>query len=584
VASVDTLRFRSALAARTTARLVDAALGLPRRGAIIDPMAESEGRFAWTAAAVRRAPGGFAYDVTESHLHVCRRRTIVGRDPVPTWAWAQLPRTHSTPSQFATLVLDVMRTALHGLEPSLAWRIEACAIERARAGTRWRVWSSTRLKPAARPKGRRGAAHGLDAIGLDADIPEDESLADVVRRIETRARPTSVSAEPLRWRAFPALLRGSHHEGAVLVGLPVESLRGPDHVRGRGDLEWAFSSFVEAGAFLCGANLARRLPGVQPLSPDDLDTLAPNARVAQMYLAGLLAPLTESPPTQRVFDSLCAIAARTYEGREPQGRILLAARDAPGVAMQMEFREPTRLDESKLVRKLVETAKNGFVLLSDGELVHGLVAMDEAALPKGAAFVAQFDGRDAWNLFAPRSRSPMLVVHRGIARSPRGGQAPALTRALRRVFEIGREPMQRFEQVMAALRFAKHGALLVIDPQADEQAHPDGRPGGEPPLTAAIRTPDPIVLTRSLAASLSEIDGAILVDTECRLHAAGVILDGDEADRGEEPEGSRARGARFASAWRYAAKRARQGEPVIIVIVSQDGDVEVVTRAQSLAG
>jgi DNA integrity scanning protein DisA with diadenylate cyclase activity len=122
----------------------------------------------------------------------------------------------------------------------------------------------------------------------------------------------------------------------------------------------------------------------------------------------------------------------------------------------------------------------------------------------------------------------------------------------------------------------------VIDPQAFEQAHPDGRPGGEPPLTAAIRTGAPILLTREVAASLAEIDGAMLVDPQCMLYAAGVILDGDEADRLDELESARARGARYSSAWRYASKRERQGVSVVIVLVSQDGDIDVVCREDLL--
>jgi DNA integrity scanning protein DisA with diadenylate cyclase activity len=586
VAVVDTLGFRSAHAARTTSRIVDAALGLPRHGGVVEHFgrtlfaSDPDGRFAWSAGMVRRAHAGWAYDVVESTAHVLRRRALASGDPVPDWVWAQLPRTHPSPTRFAPFMTDVLRTVLHGLEPSLAWRIEGCALERPRPGRRWTVWSS--LTSAEPTPMKLGAA--LESLGVQSgtDALERETPCAIMRLLETRARPSGAGGDALRWRAFPALLRGRHHDGVVLAGLPMDALRGADHVRGRGDLDWAFASFVEAGAFLCGVNLARRLPNVQPMSPDDLDALAPNARVAQLYLAGLLAPLAEVPPTHRVFDSLSAIASRTYEGREAEGRIVLAPPGASGLTMRLPFRDAARLDDTKLVRKLLEAAKDGLALCSDGEVAHALVEIDAARLPRSEAFVVELDGRDAWNFYAPARRHPMLVVHRGIARAPRESQSPALARSLRRAFPIEREAIKRFDSVASAMRFAKHGALLVIDPQAFEQAHPDGRPGGEPPLTAAIRTGAPILLTREVAASLAEIDGAMLVDPQCMLYAAGVILDGDEADRLDELESARARGARYSSAWRYASKRERQGVSVVIVLVSQDGDIDVVCREDLL--
>ncbi|ODP29682.1 hypothetical protein PTI45_00836 [Paenibacillus nuruki] len=70
---------------------------------------------------------------------------------------------------------------------------------------------------------------------------------------------------------------------------------------------------------------------------------------------------------------------------------------------------------------------------------------------------------------------------------------------------------------------------------------------------------------------LTSIDGAIYFDSDCNCHGIGVILDGEA----QENIGDASRGARFNSAYRYIAKLKKSGQKCVIIIISEDGMIDV---------
>ena len=110
---------------------------------------------------------------------------------------------------------------------------------------------------------------------------------------------------------------------------------------------------------------------------------------------------------------------------------------------------------------------------------------------------------------------------------------------------------------------ARHGTMLVISEEAGEEADR---------LASEGTTVAPFLLTSAIVRQVSSIDGAILIDTAGRCHAIGTILDGEATQQGNP-----ARGARFNSAVRYIANSSKAG-PCVAVVVSEDGDVEVLSR------
>ena len=76
-----------------------------------------------------------------------------------------------------------------------------------------------------------------------------------------------------------------------------------------------------------------------------------------------------------------------------------------------------------------------------------------------------------------------------------------------------------------------------------------------------------------LISYITSIDGAVLMDTDCRCRCIGAILDGDAVTRG-----SPARGARYNSTVNYINRRAQLDEYFVGIVVSEDGTVDSVTK------
>ncbi len=77
-------------------------------------------------------------------------------------------------------------------------------------------------------------------------------------------------------------------------------------------------------------------------------------------------------------------------------------------------------------------------------------------------------------------------------------------------------------------------------------------------------------LSRASVGQVTGIDGAVLVDPVGRCHAIGVILDGMATAQGD-----RSRGSRFNSAMRYLATINRDGGRAVVLIVSEDGMINL---------
>ena len=71
--------------------------------------------------------------------------------------------------------------------------------------------------------------------------------------------------------------------------------------------------------------------------------------------------------------------------------------------------------------------------------------------------------------------------------------------------------------------------------------------------TAIAIQPINVDAARDLVMSFTAIDGAVLMDTRCNVHAIGAILDGDAVTKG-----SMARGSRFNSTLNYVHRRAME--------------------------
>jgi hypothetical protein len=105
---------------------------------------------------------------------------------------------------------------------------------------------------------------------------------------------------------------------------------------------------------------------------------------------------------------------------------------------------------------------------------------------------------------------------------------------------------------------AEHGTMLVVHRQAAEEAQR---------LVPQSQLVVPTYLSPETLAAVTSIDGAVMVDSQGKCHAVGVILDGHATGTGDA-----SRGARFNSAVRY--QQAQAGE-CLVIIVSEDGMINL---------
>lgn len=134
---------------------------------------------------------------------------------------------------------------------------------------------------------------------------------------------------------------------------------------------------------------------------------------------------------------------------------------------------------------------------------------------------------------------------------------------------INDEQAEKLETIIRMAARQRHGTILIIaDPET------------------VMREKERLCIARSAIAVqktnlyekphlihyLTNIDGALMIDTDCCCPCIGAILDGDAVTIG-----SPARGARYNSTVNYISRRKQLGQTFTGIVVSEDGTVDAVT-------
>ena len=251
-----------------------------------------------------------------------------------------------------------------------------------------------------------------------------------------------------------------------------------------------------------------------------------------------------------------AISALPYEGRPGTGRLVIAKADHPAIDVLMKFSEAVDIENTRAARKLLEASGSEGDLLSTGEKVLGLgrlTAAYDAATE--TAFIVSVTARGTWEL--SHADQVLMTVRDGTPQLPR----PPLNTAYFADIVERRLPGADQSGLLLLAEAAgqhQHGAMLVISSDAAGEAQR---------LAPQAWTVEPVLLAPELLSQLTSMDGGVLVDSQGRCHAIGVILDG-RACGGEDP----ARGSRFNNAIRYLEGGAPQA---VVVVYSADGGIDI---------
>jgi hypothetical protein len=267
--------------------------------------------------------------------------------------------------------------------------------------------------------------------------------------------------------------------------------------------------------------------------------------------------------TRSLFQACDTVSRLRYEQAESVGFLAFLPVDASrddvfdGIVRLVE---PVALEDHASFRKLVQVSSRKFVLVSDGAVVFGLGRVRETTSVEQLDFTVRFVGHHAWELW--HGETALMRVRFGVPGLPlRRLRRAEFTDALASALPgTAAAEAQLWAVVEAAMRQG-HGTTLVISTEAAEEAKRLGTQGI--PF-------HPFSPTQEQVDRLTAIDGAVVLDPDGRCHAMGIILDGTAGSGG-----TRARGARFNSAVRYAA-----GHPgrCVILVVSEDGMVDLVPQ------
>lgn len=307
------------------------------------------------------------------------------------------------------------------------------------------------------------------------------------------------------------------------------------------------------------------------------------------------------------------IANHTYEGQSPFGSILFLNNkvlksngNLVDYTIRFQSDDLVALNDAKLIRKLLELTnnENDLYLISDHEMIYGLGKINWNQLKDCILFRINFNGLSKYNIHLITvkenvSNNGVLLVENGRRiyktskdlevidknlinisfKSPiMGGEGYTSEKFIRLLkseyfdekLKVNKGVIEYLEQVVMYAREQKHGTMVVITDYETAVSELKTLKKQSILIEATEINPEYIQF-------LTSIDGAIYFDTNGKCHAIGVILDGIA----KENIGDARRGARYNSAYRYLEKLKERKKKCVIVIISEDGMVNLIPEPEN---
>ncbi|MDR2893064.1 MAG: diadenylate cyclase [Deltaproteobacteria bacterium] len=307
-----------------------------------------------------------------------------------------------------------------------------------------------------------------------------------------------------------------------------------------------------------------------------------HSRAAAVYLARV----TGHPDA---FACLNAIASLKYEKQECSARIAFSKESdkgndngnsgndkgedngsgelpgIPAIPLKAAFEPSLSLTHYRKTRKLLAALDDRLCLIASGARLLGIARAEDCAGPD--VYLASLLKHLTWEI----SRQGRVLLRSEEGRLVAGRkrmQDKEIVKHARRILNLDQAEAGRVLALIKGAAGAGHGGMLVFSEEAEQEAAR---------LCKDAITVQPFTPEAEDLAAFSVMDGAILMDLDCRCHALGVILDGPACGNSDS-----SRGARYNSALRYYEKNA--GKKLLLAVLSDDGMFNLIPNPLNKAG
>ena len=267
------------------------------------------------------------------------------------------------------------------------------------------------------------------------------------------------------------------------------------------------------------------------------------------------------------------LSAVTYESSYADSRIIVSRTDGKGThrtkrsGLKIAFTDPLdfSIENLRQIRKLLELSNEDLaIVIGENGKIKGLTA--EAVFPNECeirihghlAMTISFDGTKMisynnghYHIYVPHTAD--INLHKFLTRID-----PS----------INEDQAALLADVIAKASEQPHGTILIIGSKEDVDSETERICSAKHAI--GIHTVD-LSKDPLLVPSITSIDGAILMDTDCHCSCIGAILDGDFVTRG-----NMARGSRYNSTCNYIKRRKDFGQNFTGIVISEDGTVDAV--------
>ncbi len=329
------------------------------------------------------------------------------------------------------------------------------------------------------------------------------------------------------------------------------------------DLVKKYLSFIEAikDSFLKSLNQMLHLPEPgRNLSSDGKSSDELLRESAKKFMYTIASAGQNFEGLHGLFNACEKLSIQRYEGHENFGSLLIASDEHEQIELEIAVKDSFHTRNLRKLRKYMELSNESLSVISDSAEVKGLGWLKKTYNKDQTIFRIVFRGVHCWDVL--HGTDVILQMRYGLPELPREiiNKQKFLNDTKRTFTGISIEQSEMILQIAKAATSQKNGALIIISQNAREES--ERLKNQCIPLVPCKLDDDKVVM-------LSNIDGAIISDTNGVAYAHGVILDGKVGKKGDS-----SRGSRFNSALTYIESQGI-ANPTMAVVVSEDGMVDI---------